>query len=126
MTLLAKMPPGIALPALLGAQIRSDVRGIALLVFAMVLAAAAVAAAFYIRKRLMRPAVAAATARLFDDLCRVHSLSNEDRGVLGRAAAVATYTSVVFVDPRLLERHGLSNPQEAAACTRLRERLFGT
>lgn len=134
MTLLAKVlfasPAALAalssVPGLLAARVRSDARGIALLVFAMVLGAAAIAAAFYIRKRLMRPAVVPATARLFDDLCRAHSLPDEDRGVLARAAAAATYTSVVFVDPRLLERHGLSYPQEAAACMRLRERLFGT
>lgn len=133
MTLLAKVlsdsPAGLAawsaVPALLGGRVRSDARGIALLAFAIVLAVAAVAAAFYIRSRLRRPAVVAATARLFDDLCRAHSLSNDERGLLARAATGATYTSVVFVDPRLLERHAVSYPQDAASCTRLRERLFG-
>lgn len=98
--------------------------GIAFLVFAAIVAAAGAAAYFY-RRQVRLTAAATVTARLFDDLCRVHELSDEDRRLLARAATGTTHTSVVFVDPTPLDRLAESSPAEAVACVRLRERLFG-
>jgi len=102
----------------------NGVGGAALLTFAAVLALGAVAAAFYVRGR-HRGWAAAPVGRLFDDLCRAHGLSDQERGLLVRAAAKVSYGSAVFVDPALLDRFGESVPEEATACVRLRERLFG-
>ena len=96
-----------------------------LLILAAVLAIVAVAMAMLLSARIKRSAAATVTARLFDDLCRAHSLSDEERALLARAAAGEPHTSIAFVDCRLLDRLGESHPDQSAACLRLRERLFG-
>ncbi len=91
------------------------------------LAIAAFWAGLYFWDRRRRPAPSAnPLIGLFADLCRVHSLSHEQKILLQAAVGQSANPSVVFVDPQILERFREAHPAETDACDELIERLFGT
>lgn len=94
--------------------------------FMAALAIAAFWAGLYFWDRHRRPAPTAnPLIGLFADLCRVHSLSHEQKLLLQAAVGETTHPAIVFVDPRVLDRYREAHPDEVAACDDLRVRLFG-
>jgi hypothetical protein len=90
------------------------------------LAIAAFWAGLYFWDRHRRPAPTANPLMgLFADLCRVHSLSHEQKLLLQAVAGEHSNPAIVFVDPHFLDHHRQVHPAAAAACDELRAQLFG-
>ena len=66
-----------------------------------------------------------APSGLFDELCRAHNLTAEERGLIRKAAADQQQPGTVFIDPAVIDRYALSNPDAGKACQSLRDKLFG-
>ena len=66
----------------------------------------------------------ASKTALFDELCRAHTLSPQDRSLLRRAVG-GGQPAAGFVDPGHLNRLAAASDADAEACTALSERLFG-
>jgi len=91
------------------------------------LAIAAFWAGLYFWDRRRRPAPAAnPLIGLFADLCRLHSLTHEQKLLLQAAVGQSANPSIVFADPQILERFRETHPAEVAACNELLEQLFGS
>ena len=94
--------------------------------FMAALAIAAFWAGLYFWDRHRRPAPTVNPLMgLFADLCRVHSLSHEQKLLLQAAAGESVLPAIVFVDPRVLDHYRDAHPDQIAACDELREHLFG-
>ncbi len=106
----------------------SNRENLLLLTFAAAIAGIWISLILWEWYRASRPAAAAPTLSLFEQLCQAHRLGPDEVCLLSDAAQEcrAPGPEYLFVQPEILDRLGQPGHPQADASRKLHERLFGT